>query len=155
MHTSQASRNPWRAFSRALTPWVLALMLLVALAPAVSRAMGVAGLAPGAGPPSGAAFAGWVEVCGPGGVRWVVLDPSAAHGGPGGPDTPAPAGGPVADLAHCALCGLGLDRVLPPHGHAPQAPEPVALPFAPPHPVPAPRPWPHARPRATGPPFLS
>ena len=71
-------RSRWQAFSRACTPWVLALVLLAFLAPGISRALGVPGVMAGAGPGMGEDRSGWVEVCGAGGVRWVALDAAAS-----------------------------------------------------------------------------
>jgi hypothetical protein len=146
----------WRPLARACTSWVLALMLLVSLLPAVSRAMGA--MDAQAGAPAGATRAGWVEICGAGGIRWVQLDPSATDAGadeaPGEPAAP-PLLGHLGDLNHCALCGLAVDRCLPPDAVvAWTAPETSTIQFFPARPLPV-LAWPHARPRATGPPLRS
>jgi hypothetical protein len=145
----------WRHLARACTAWVLALMLLVSLLPVVSRAMGAMDAPPGAD--ASATRAGWVEICGAGGIRWVQLDPAAAAAGadepPGEPAAP-PLLGHLGDLNHCALCGLAVDRCLPPDAGAWTAPETTTAQFFPALPLPA-LAWPHARPRATGPPLRS
>lgn len=142
----------WSAFSRACTPWVLALMLLVCLLPAVSRAMGTAGAIPGIGMEASPSRAGWVEVCGAGGVRWVQLDPANSAEQPGGDPSAPPLLAHLGDLNHCALCGLSLDRCLPPHAAVFTAPATQITVFLPAGPSPRLF-WPHARPRATGPPL--
>lgn len=148
------SRLSWPAFSRACTPWVLALMLLVSLVPAVSRAMGAAGAIPSESMEAGSSRAGWVEVCGAGGVRWVQLDPVTSAEQPGEDPGAPPLLQHLGDLNHCALCGLALDRCLPSDAAVFTVPaasrsvfSPEGLTFL--------LNWPHARPRATGPPFLS
>jgi hypothetical protein len=114
----------------------------------------------GGSPPPGQAGVDWIEICGPSGVRWIAL------GGAGtapvatlteeGASTPQTL--PSAHLAlldHCALCTLAIDRCVP-AGIAPldaSACGPQARPLT--HAEPPLAPWPHARPRATGPPFLS
>lgn len=144
--------SAWRNLSRASTPWVLALMLLVSLLPAVSRAMGISGAMPGAAMEAGPSRAGWVEVCGAGGVRWVQLDPTATAEQPGDPGAP-PLLGHLGDLNHCAFCGLALDRCLPSDAAVWAAPETPPTLFFPARSSPQ-LVWPHARPRATGPPNL-
>lgn len=147
-------RPVWRDFSRVCTPWVLALMLLVSLVPTMSRAVGLNGGTPGAGPETAGPRAGWVEVCGAGGVRWVPLDPSASAARHADPDMPVYPTGHTSDLDHCALCGLALDRCLNTAEHIWATPVLARTAFFPSRPEP-PRRWPHARPRATGPPLLT
>ncbi|WP_234265530.1 DUF2946 family protein [Hydrogenophaga sp. NFH-34] len=96
--------------ARGLTRWVLAMMLLASLAPAFSRALGAGGGPPGAAAPG----SGWVEICGPGGIRWVQVDVASAQAQAAEPAREQPAAGLHAGaLDHCALCGLSLDRCLP------------------------------------------
>jgi len=144
----------WMRFGRRCrrgTGWLLFALVLAALAPSISRALAVPSVAPAGGAP----LAGWVEVCGPGGVRWVaVADPAVAS-----PDTrpsqaPAPGAWHGEALDHCAFCWTCLQAVAHPL-------LPPALPSAgrlqafgpledrPPSPPPA-----FARPLVTGPPVL-
>lgn len=147
----------WTTFSRALARWMALAMLLAALAPTVSRAMGAH--TPG-GPPAGQAGTDWIEICGPSGLRWVQLGNADAESdlqeiatAGEAPASPAPLLHPSA-MDHCALCGLALDRCLP-------AGDATYLTFTGPAPTGqpprqgfAPQAWLHARPRATGPPHL-
>lgn len=75
---------------RSLARLAFCAILLLALAPAVSRVLGAG---------ASGAMAGWIELCTPGGLKWVDAT------GPGG-DVPAPmpaaAGG---DCAYCLLAG--------------------------------------------------
>ena len=150
-------RSTWTTFSRALARWMTLAMLLAALAPAVSRAMGMHAAS---GPPAGRAGVDWIEICGPSGLRWVQLGKADAPGDiqetvTAGEAPPLPA--PLlhaAAMDQCALCGLSLDRCLP-------AQDAVTLAFTanpptghPPRRGLAPLAWQHARPRATGPPHL-
>ena len=139
--------NPrgWHALAQRLARWVAALMLLSALAPALSRALAVEA----GGPPHPASPGStWVEVCGPGGIRWVAV--AAADAGRGGP---VRHGLPhAAALEHCALCGLSLDRGLPDPTLDPLVPLATPLAVALPG-VPTPPPRRAAGPRpARGPP---
>ena len=149
------TRCVWSRFSHAFARWVLALMLLAALAPAVSRAMGVQA---GGSPPPGQSGVDWIEICGPSGVRWIALGGadtlSVATTAESTENTPLPSAH-AAVLDHCALCSLGVDRCLP-VDIAPldaSARGPLVQPTT--HPAPRLPDRPHARPRATGPPFLS
>lgn len=149
------TRCAWSRFSHTFARWVLALMLLAALAPAVSRAMGVQ---TGGAPPPGQAGVDWIEICGPSGVRWIALG-GAETASVADPvksvETPSLPSAHAAVLDHCALCSLGVDRCLPvdmapldASARGPQLPAPTHL-------EPRLADLPHARPRATGPPFLS
>lgn len=149
-------RNAWSRFSHALARWVLALVVLAAMAPAVSRALGVQA---GGNPPGGQAGTDWVEVCGPTGMRWVALGDSASSP-PVASHTEAPGssgstGAHLAALDPCALCGMGMDRCLPvdpaPLDASASGPHGPLLAHAGPPQVGRrdDRPW------ATGPPFLS
>ena len=101
----------WRPLARACTSWVLALMLLVSLLPAVSRAMGAMDAPPGAD--ASATRAGWVEICSSSGMRWVQLNADADPGEPASNE-------PMADGSrHCPWCNLG-------SGTAGLPPEPAA-----------------------------
>lgn len=139
------NRRGWHTLARRLAHWVTALMLLSALAPALSRALAVEA----GGPPHPASPGStWVEVCGPGGIRWVAV--AAADAGSGGP---VRHGLPhAAALDHCALCGLSLDRCLPDPTLDPLVPLAALLAVALPG-VPTPPPRRAAGPRpARGPP---
>lgn len=89
-----------RLWARRLAGWVLALLLLSALAPAVSRTLS-AGRAPGA-----QAGEHWVELCTSQGMQWVRVD---LADGPIG-DTPGPS--PEA-LDRCGHCTLAAERFAP------------------------------------------
>ncbi|WP_302175686.1 DUF2946 family protein [uncultured Hydrogenophaga sp.] len=142
----------WTRFGRWCrrgTGWLLLALLLASLAPSISRA-----LAPDAlSAPGGAPGAGWVEVCGPGGVRWVaVAEPAAST-----PDDPAPpASAPGAwhgdALDHCAYCWSCVQAVA--HPLLPPAMPPAAAQqaFGPLEDRPAASPPAFFRPRVTGPP---
>lgn len=99
--------------SRRLCAWIATLaVLMAALAPAISQAVGARGAAT------------WIEVCTAGGSRWIASDPAAPAG-------EAPAPGLEHALDHCPYCSLhapladlppapaaalpdpGLDHVLP------------------------------------------
>ncbi|MGX5728912.1 DUF2946 family protein [Pseudoxanthomonas beigongshangi] len=80
-------RHP--ALFRPLARLALCAILLLALAPAVSRVLGAG---------TSATTAGWIELCTPGGLKWV----DAA--GIGGDDAPVPA--PAATSGDCAYCPL-------------------------------------------------
>ncbi|MDM7941405.1 MAG: hypothetical protein QUV35_02135 [Hydrogenophaga sp.] len=149
------TRCAWSRCSHAFARWVLALMLLAALAPALSRAMGVQ---TGGAPPPGQAGVDWIEICGPSGVRWIALG-GAETASVADPvksvETPSLPSAHAAVLDHCALCSLGVDRCLPvdiapldASARGPHAQPPTQL-------TPRLPDWPHARPRATGPPLLS
>lgn len=147
----------WTTFTRALARWMALAMLLAALAPAVSRAMGTHAAG---GPPPGQAGVDWIEICGPSGLRWVQLGKADAGSdlqeiatASEAPAQPAPLLHPAA-MDHCALCGFSLDRCLP-------ASDTLHLTFTGPAPIGhpsgrglAPQAWLHARPSATGPPHL-
>ncbi|WP_300655425.1 hypothetical protein [Hydrogenophaga sp.] len=141
--------------SHAFARWVLAMMLLAALAPAVSRAMGVQA---GGSPPPGQAGVDWIEICGPSGVRWIALGGAEAFSVSDAADSVESTSLPSAHAAvldHCALCSLGVDRCLPvdmaPQDASARGPQILAPAHRDPHLAD----WPHSRPRATGPPFLS
>lgn len=149
------TRCAWSRLSHAFARWVLAMMLLAALAPAVSRAMGVQA---GGSPPPGQAGVDWIEICGPSGVRWIALGGAEAFSVSDAANSVESTSLPSAHAAvldHCALCSLGADRCLPvdmapqdASARGPQIPAPA-------HRDPHLADWPHTRPRATGPPFLS
>jgi len=83
---------------RLLTSWIAILaMLMVALAPAISQALGAAGQRAG------------IEVCSSSGPRWVESDP--------GPAEPAP----HLVFEHCPYCSLHVDSMLPLPAAAPSA----------------------------------
>ena len=73
--------------------WLLAVMLLGALAPTVSRARAAA---------QGASGVTWMEVCTTQGMTQVAVQDDS---------TPQPA---TVVVDHCPLCVLGLDRLAPP-----------------------------------------
>lgn len=90
MNTGRARRR-WAG-------WLALLVIgLAMLAPTVSRAL--------AHGPAGALRAGWIEVCTPGGVRWIQLDRDATD------KESAPA---APSLNDCPLCLLAWDRLAPP-----------------------------------------
>jgi hypothetical protein len=108
-------------------------MWLAALAPTLSRALAV-----GAGGPRHppAPERVWVELCGPGGARWVALPA----------DVVAQARGVWHEVEHalgsvdaCALCGLSLDRGLPDAGMAGVVPRMAGRPASPSGTAPPPR----------------
>ena len=78
---------------RWLAWWLLAVTLLGALAPTVSRARAAA---------QGQTGVTWMEVCTTQGMQRVAVDE---------PDAPVP---PPVVVDHCPLCVLGLDRLAPP-----------------------------------------
>ena len=91
--------------------WLLAVMLLGALAPTVSRARAAA---------QGASGVTWMEVCTAQGMQQVAVGDS---------QDPAPA---TVVVDHCPLCVLSLDRLAPPAAPfvwqgLPQAPPVVAF----------------------------
>lgn len=149
------TRCAWSRLSHAFARWVLAMMLLAALAPAVSRAMGVQA---GGSPPPGQAGVDWIEICGPSGVRWIALGGAEAFSVSDVANSVESTFLPSAHAAvldHCALCSLCADRCLPvdmapqdASARGPQIPAPA-------HRDPHLADWPHTRPGATGPPFLS
>ena len=84
-------------FARRLARWVLALMLLAALAPAISRAL----------VPSQNSEGEWLELCTSQGTQAVFVARDGAHDpGPG-----EPAG--VHLLDHCGHCSLAAERFAP------------------------------------------
>lgn len=126
-------------FARRLARWVLALMLLAALAPAISRAL----------VPSESVGGEWLELCTSQGTQAVFVALDGAHDpGPGEP--------PGAHLLdHCGHCSLAAERFAPliPSlpllsvlgGHKPFCSWPVLVWFSQTAP----------RPAARGPPFLN
>jgi Protein of unknown function (DUF2946) len=79
---------------RRLTAWIAALvMLMVALAPAISQAVGASDAK------------AWIEVCSTAGSRWIAADAT--------PGDPPPQ--PSADhlLAHCPFCHIHVDQGVP------------------------------------------
>ncbi len=95
--------NRWRAFRPGL--WLaVAVLLLGALAPTVSRALASqAGAVPSA-----------IEVCTSEGPRWLDVA-SAAPSDPNASSTTAPEGpGVVPSLDHCPFCLLVAERLGPP-----------------------------------------
>lgn len=94
--------NRWRAFRPGL--WLaVAVLLLGALAPTVSRALASPGAVPSA-----------IEVCTSEGPRWVDVV-STAPSDPATSGTTAPAGpGVVPTLDHCPFCLLVAERLGPP-----------------------------------------
>jgi hypothetical protein len=149
------TRCAWSRLSHAFARWVLAMMLLAALAPAVSRAMGVQA---GGSPPPGQAGVDWIEICGPSGVRWIALGGAEAFSVSDAANSVESTSLPSAHAAvldHCALCSLCADRCLPvdmaPQDASARGPQILAPAHRDPHLAD----WPHTRPRATGPPFLS
>lgn len=149
------TRCAWSRLSHAFARWVLAMMLLAALAPAVSRAMGVQA---GGSPPPGQAGVDWIEICGPSGVRWIALGGAEAFSVSDVANSVESTSLPSAHAAvldHCALCSLCADRCLPvdmaPQDASARGPQILAPAHRDPHLAD----WPHTRPRATGPPFLS
>jgi len=121
-----------RRLNRRAQHWLIAMLVFSALAPSVSRAL------------AASSRAGWVAVCGVGGMRWVPAAPAAA------PESAQTLLQALHDV--CALCGMGLDRGLPAD---PPDWRPLAL--APALPLPGLglatfQATEHARPAATGPP---
>ena len=80
---------PHPALFRLLARLALCAILLLALAPAVSRVLGAG---------ASATMAGWIELCTPSGLKWV----DAA--GIGGDDAPLPM--PATASGDCAYCPL-------------------------------------------------
>lgn len=114
----------WSTLARRLAHWVLALMLLSALAPAISRSLDTGAGGPPHPAPSGSA---WIEVCGPGGIRWVQVSIDVGSEA----DELAHGLAHAAVLDHCALCGLSLDRCLldPPLEAVSTAVKPLIVPM--------------------------
>lgn len=95
----------WHRLARRASCWLLALLLLATLAPAVSRALGK-------GPAEAGAGDRWAPLCTSEGMQWVQVDPGLS-----GDDMPSPE---ALDL--CGFCTLAAERF------APLIPEPPALP---------------------------
>jgi len=91
-----------RLWARRLVGWMLVLLLLAALAPAISRAL-AAEAVPGSRPGGH-----WVTLCTSQGMQWVRVDLGDSPDG----DSPAPAPSPEA-LDRCGHCTLATERFAP------------------------------------------
>lgn len=112
-HASRHTTRGLRGRVRACVGLLLALLLLSALAPAISRALDH-------GKPL--TERGWVEVCSAHGLSWVRADDSGNRTEPADGDV-------LKHLDSCAYCALATDRGTPPPsfdgwGLAPPAPPP-------------------------------
>jgi hypothetical protein len=91
----------WHRLARRLSGWLLAVLVLATLAPAISRALAE-------GPPQEGLD--WIELCTSQGMQWVRL--SGAVGDPTS-DPVAPAGGALDLCGHCTLAAERFAPLLP------------------------------------------